>query len=211
YAFTLPYVAVASTLLYFDLQARQEERAEQRGTASERRRRLAAIGALLAAGGVVVLAVSAFVADMAAMLQGFAAVLVVAVGVWFALTRHGLRRLLAAAVGLAGAAALVVVGIEHWRALSTLGLAGGLVGVFGLAARAASPSEPIRRRARPARRGVLIINPRSGDGKAERFELAVEARKRGIEPILLGPGDDLRALAKSAVERGADVIGMAGG
>jgi diacylglycerol kinase family enzyme len=57
----------------------------------------------------------------------------------------------------------------------------------------------------------LIINPKSGGGKAERWELPDEARMRGIEPLLLGPDDDLAELAEQAVEDGADVIGMAGG
>ena len=55
------------------------------------------------------------------------------------------------------------------------------------------------------------MNPKSGGGKAERFQLADECRRRGIEPVLLTPGDDLRQLAEDAVARGADAIGMAGG
>jgi diacylglycerol kinase family enzyme len=43
------------------------------------------------------------------------------------------------------------------------------------------------------------------------FELPEQARKRGIEPVMLQPGDDLEALARDAVRRGADVLGMAGG
>jgi diacylglycerol kinase family enzyme len=58
---------------------------------------------------------------------------------------------------------------------------------------------------------VLILNPKSGGGKAERFRLVDECRARGIEPVLLGPGDDLARLAVEALDRGADVIGMAGG
>ena len=46
---------------------------------------------------------------------------------------------------------------------------------------------------------------------AERFQLAAECRQRGIEPVVLRPGDDLLQLAEDAVARGADVIGMAGG
>ena len=61
-----------------------------------------------------------------------------------------------------------------------------------------------------ARRPVLIMNPKSGDGKVERFHLEAEARRRGIEPVLLRPGDDLRELAERAAAGGADVIGMAG-
>ena len=63
----------------------------------------------------------------------------------------------------------------------------------------------------PAVRPVLLMNPRSGGGKVERFHLVQEARRRGIEPVVLGPGDDLRRLAEQAVARGADVLGMAGG
>jgi diacylglycerol kinase family enzyme len=55
------------------------------------------------------------------------------------------------------------------------------------------------------------MNPRSGGGKVERFRLVEEARRRGIEPVVLQPGDDLLRLAGEAVDRGADVIGMAGG
>jgi diacylglycerol kinase family enzyme len=63
----------------------------------------------------------------------------------------------------------------------------------------------------PARRGVLIVNPKSGGGKAERFRLFDEAAQRAIETIELTPGADLRALAEQAVADGADVLGMAGG
>ena len=55
------------------------------------------------------------------------------------------------------------------------------------------------------------MNLRSGGGKAERFNLAEECRQRGIEPIVLEPGTDLLDLAKDAIARGVDVIGMAGG
>ena len=58
---------------------------------------------------------------------------------------------------------------------------------------------------------VLIMNPKSGGGKVERFQLASECRTRGIEGIALGPNDDLVQLAEEAISRGADVIGMAGG
>jgi diacylglycerol kinase family enzyme len=63
----------------------------------------------------------------------------------------------------------------------------------------------------PAERPVLLVNPKSGGGKAERFDLAGACRRRGIEPIVLERGDDLEALAEEAARAGADVIGMAGG
>src|SRR5271165_210462 len=61
------------------------------------------------------------------------------------------------------------------------------------------------------RRPVLFINPASGGGKAARAGLADLARERGIEPVVLAPGEDLEALAREAVADGADALGMAGG
>jgi diacylglycerol kinase family enzyme len=58
---------------------------------------------------------------------------------------------------------------------------------------------------------VLIINPRSGGGKAARADLVAQCRARHIEPIVFEPGDDLTALATTAVRDGADALGMAGG
>jgi diacylglycerol kinase family enzyme len=58
---------------------------------------------------------------------------------------------------------------------------------------------------------VLLINPRSGGGTAQRVGLVQECRARGIEPVVLGPGEDVVALAEAAAAGGADVIGIAGG
>ena len=58
---------------------------------------------------------------------------------------------------------------------------------------------------------VLILNPRSGGGKVERFGLVAQCRTRNIEPLVMGPDDDLAALASAAVRDGADALGMAGG
>ena len=71
-------------------------------------------------------------------------------------------------------------------------------------------AQPRARSAR-ARSAILLINPKSGGGKAERFDLAGEARKRGIGAVVLERGDDLLELAERALSDGADVIGMAGG
>jgi diacylglycerol kinase family enzyme len=70
-----------------------------------------------------------------------------------------------------------------------------------------TPGTPVGRAGRP----VLFANPRSGGGTAARVALAEAARRRGIEYVVLGPGADLRQLAQQAADRGADVLGMAGG
>ena len=58
---------------------------------------------------------------------------------------------------------------------------------------------------------VLIVNPRSGGGKAQRYGLVARCRGRGIEPVVMTEGDDLASLAAAALSAGADMIGMAGG
>jgi diacylglycerol kinase family enzyme len=66
-------------------------------------------------------------------------------------------------------------------------------------------------RAEAPQRPVLFINPLSGGGKAGHARLDEAARERGVEPVVLRPGDDLEALAVAAVAGGADALGMAGG
>jgi diacylglycerol kinase family enzyme len=63
----------------------------------------------------------------------------------------------------------------------------------------------------PGQHPVLLMNPKSGGGKVAKFDLIEQCRRRGIEGVVLEPGDDLEQLARAAVARGADVIGMAGG
>ena len=83
--------------------------------------------------------------------------------------------------------------------------------VAGRRGRADPGSRPPGRPVEAAVDAVLLINPRSGGGRAERTGLAEECRARGVDPIVLGPGDDPVALAEGAVARGAEVLGMAGG
>ena len=58
---------------------------------------------------------------------------------------------------------------------------------------------------------MLFLNPKSGGGKVEQFDLVAEARRRGVEAVVLERDDDLTALAERAVADGAEVLGMAGG
>ncbi len=139
---------------------------------------------------------------------------------WYALTRTGVRRALGAAVGVAAVVAIVVVTGPNERSHAPVAVAGLVLVVVGgaLARRALrrdvrtlkaepTPGTPVPAASRP----VLLVNPRSGDGKAERFGLVEACRERGIEPVVLEKGADLRALARAEIDRGADAIGMAGG
>ena len=112
---------------------------------------------------------------------------------WFVLTRRGLVRLLGTfgvLFGISGLVAYLVA--EHRPLLIVL----GSMAVFVFASRYAVRHDQTTvralhrswRRVRPARTGVLIINPNSGGGTANRFDLVEEARKRDVEPLLLEPG-----------------------
>jgi len=67
--------------------------------------------------------------------------------------------------------------------------------------------EPVSRPLHP----VLLCNPWSGGGKVEKFGLAELASELGVEVVMLDRGLDLEELARNAVARGADCLGMAGG
>ena len=62
-----------------------------------------------------------------------------------------------------------------------------------------------------ATRGVLFMNLESGGGKAERFQLVDECTKRGIQPVVLEPGQDWLQVVRDVAASGVDVLGMAGG
>ena len=58
---------------------------------------------------------------------------------------------------------------------------------------------------------VLLCNPWSGGGKVETFGLVELATTLGVETVMLDHGLDLAQLARDAIDRGADCLGMAGG
>ena len=61
-------------------------------------------------------------------------------------------------------------------------------------------------------RPFVIMNPRSGGGKVARFGLQRRAEELGAEVALLDrPGTDVQQLARDALARGADLLGVAGG
>jgi len=73
------------------------------------------------------------------------------------------------------------------------------------------PSRHGWRPADPPRRPVLLVNPRSGGGKAAHAGVAERARERGIHVVVLSPHQSLATAVGEAVEDGADVLGVAGG
>jgi diacylglycerol kinase family enzyme len=189
----------------------------ERPTQSDRtvRGQLAAIGAVILA--VVFLLGFFYVAvkDPVGLVLAPVCVFGIVYFGWLFVTTRGYRRLL----GLPGVVALVFLLMWAYEHKVALPLLIAVLALFGVLARyavrhARTPPHIALRHAlpaKPARKGVLIINPNSGGGKAERFNLPEEARRRSIEPLLLARDDDLCELATRAAEDGADVIGMAGG
>lgn len=175
-----------------------------------RRRRAAALASLALAAAGMALALFVAVDRFPRGLVVLALFWVVFWAGWLAVRHGGRARFLAAATSAASLLAAILVVLLGGR----LGLDFLVVIALALAVVAARiafrvqvelPAAP-----RPLR-PVLFFNPASGGGKATRFNLEAEARARGIEPIELRRGDDLRQLVEAAIERGADALAMAGG
>ncbi len=181
--------------------------------------RLAALAALLCFAAAAILILVGLARNLLAVIVAVLGLLLCVGAGWYAVSRRGGARL-AAAVGMAGGLAVVIVALLAAHvSIVRLVLAVVLAVLSVASARYALRRTPravgFAARRLPAaptpRQPVLILNLKSGGGKAQRFHLAEECQKRGIEPIVLQPGDDLLSLAEDAVRRGADVIGMAGG
>ena len=74
-------------------------------------------------------------------------------------------------------------------------------------------TENASRPATGARRPCLIVNTRSGGGKAGRFRIAERARAFGAQVLVIDHclPEDLATVARRAVDDGADLLGVAGG
>jgi diacylglycerol kinase family enzyme len=72
------------------------------------------------------------------------------------------------------------------------------------------PAPQTRRNAVPSH-PILIVNPRSGNGRSLDIDLVPTAQRLGLETVTMQPGDDLASLAASCVDQGSDHLMMAGG
>ncbi len=183
-------------------------------------RRLAAVVAIVLVVAFLVSTVLAIVDRPLEVLVQLALLLVVFLAVWNALTRnHAARLVWIVVAAVAGVAVVLIQFLDGEGYDLSLLVRLALLGVALLLARYAlardvrslkqleTPGTPVP----AARHGVLIMNLKSGGGKAEKFHLVDACRARGIEPVVLQRGDDLLQLARDAIDGGADVVGMAGG
>jgi diacylglycerol kinase family enzyme len=183
-------------------------------------RRVAALVALVGAAVLVVVVVVFLVRSGVLLLFGLAGLAVTVAGAWWAVTERMPRRLVGIIAGAVGfvvmciALALAASNGEHFLlngAIVVVLLAVSLGCGRAAVVHGVHRLEPAVRADGPPRRPVLFCNPISGGGKVVRFGLVELAAQLGVETVMLQPGLDLEQLARDAVARGADCLGMAGG
>src|SRR5690348_14180704 len=190
------------------------------GSAEARSRRwLARLSLLLAGLAAVILVVFAGLKSFIMLAVALAGAVVTLTAVYYFLSRRGVMRWVSAVVAVLAPIAVIVAhalaGVL-WVAI----LAVAVWVLAGVTARLALARDrrtdwrmPEYPAGPPAARPFLIMNPRSGGGKVGRFDLKRKAEDLGAEVFLMD-GDqevDVAAVARDAVARGADLLGVAGG
>ncbi|MFC4068712.1 diacylglycerol/lipid kinase family protein [Actinoplanes subglobosus] len=133
---------------------------------------------------------------------------------WWFLTHRGLWRWLAGTLVVLAPLVMAVVYMRHrllWVVVAFV-----LLWAVAVAAGRRALSEPDHGPAEIVTAAplspYLIMNPRSGGGKVERFRLVERARALGAHVFLLdGPAVDVAEVARQAIREGADLLGVAGG
>lgn len=184
--------------------------------------RLVVVLALLLYVGMVVVAASIVVQNVILSLLAVPTVAALAYAGWLVFTGVGKRKwqgiwlLCAAAVLLLVQIAAFVRDRANMRSLLLLGVFTFLYTATVLALRryywrqmrlAGSGGGRVARFKHP----YLIINPKSGNGRAVKAGIESIARERGITCMVTRPGDDVGSLAMEAALQGADVLGISGG
>jgi diacylglycerol kinase family enzyme len=172
-------------------------------------RRLTALLAIVLGVASVVLALVSLFEHFPRGLFVLALTVLALISGWHGLLRRGATRAISLAIAVVALGAALVLLLSRSAGLT---IAVVLTAVGAIAAARVAVTVRVRRPPAPAPlKPVLFFNPRSGDGKAERFHVADEARKRGIEPIELTFETPLEALVEAALANGADGLAMAGG
>ena len=190
------------------------------GAAETRSQRwLARLSLLLACLAVIILVVFAGLKSFIMLAVALAGAVVTLTAAYFFLSRRGVVRWVSAVVVVLAPIAVIVAHALAgllWVAI----LAVAVWVLAGVAARLAlagdrttdwrMPEYPAQQ---PAAHPFLIMNPKSGGGKVGRFDLKRKAEGLGAEVFLMdGPEEvDVAAVARDAVARGADLLGVAGG
>jgi diacylglycerol kinase family enzyme len=179
---------------------------------------LARLSFVLVAAAIVILLLFAGLKSLAMLAVGGAAAVVSLVAAYFFLSRRGIWRWLSLAVfALAPVAVIVVFAFRGVLWVAIVAAAAWLLA--SMTARVALARDPMDWRMPehpaepPARHPYLIMNPKSGGGKVEKFDLRRKAEDLGAEVFLIGGPEpvDVAQVAREAVVKGADLLGVAGG
>ena len=184
--------------------------------ATRGQRWLARLAFAAAFAAVAVLVLSGALKNIAALLVGFAGLAVSCAAAWWFLAHRGLVRWLACAVLVAAPVAVIVVYVLAgllWEVALSVVLAAAAVATGRAALSSGGSAGPREYAAAAQRHPFVIMNPRSGGGKVGKFGLSAKATALGADVALLeGPGIvDVAALARQAIDNGADLLGVAGG
>jgi diacylglycerol kinase family enzyme len=179
---------------------------------------LARLSFVLVGLAVIFVAVFAELKSLTMLAVGLVGAVVTLAAAYFFLSRRGVWRWLSLAVFVL--TPIAVIAVFALRNLLWVAIVGAAIWLLAsMTARLAlvrdhpdwrmpeHPAEP------PARHPYLIMNPRSGGGKVEKFDLKRKAEEIGAEVFLIGGSEpvDVAKVAREAVARGADLLGVAGG
>ena len=179
---------------------------------------LARLSLVFAALAIAIVAVEAGLKSFAMLAVGLAGAAVSLTVAFFFLSRRGVRRWLSLAAFALGPIAVIVsyaLASLLWVAIvSAAGwLLAGLTARWALAGNKADWRMPEHPAQPPTAHPFVIMNPRSGGGKVAKFDLKRKAEALGAEVFLIGGPErvDVAEVARAAVARGADLLGVAGG
>ena len=179
---------------------------------------LARLSFVLAGVAIVILVVFAELKSIAMFAVGLVAAIVSVAAAYFVLSRRGIARWLALGILVLVPIAVIAIfaaGGVLWVAIVSAGvwLLAGVTARQALTAGQPDWRMPEHPAQPPARRPYLIMNPKSGGGKVERFDLKRKAEALGAEVFLFGGSGpvDVAEVARQAVAGGADLLGVAGG
>ncbi|MET9816212.1 diacylglycerol kinase family protein [Streptomyces sp. NPDC006355] len=183
------------------------------------RQRWAARGALAAAASAALLPlVAGGLSGLLLLVAGLAGLALTAAALWWVLSRRGPARMAAAVLAVAAPVGLITLFATAnllWVVFLSLLLWCAAVwsGRYALRSTGLRPVRVKEYRTPPPQRPFLLLNPRSGGGKVEKFGLKEKAEALGARVVLLDPEQcqDVTALARAAVADGADLLGVAGG
>jgi diacylglycerol kinase family enzyme len=190
--------------------------ASAQGTPAQRW--LARLSFVLAGLAIVILVVFAELKSLGMFVVGLAAAVVSVAAAYFFLSRRGIVRWLSLGVFVLVPIVVIVdfaVAGVLWAAIASAGvwLLAGVTARLALSRNRPDWRMPEYPAQPSARRAYLIMNPKSGGGKVEKFDLKRKAESLGAEVFLLdGPEPvDVAEVARQAVASGADLLGVAGG